>query len=104
MVEIDSDDKLAQEIEHGLHERHGPMLGGAALYRALGFPTAAAMRQAVSRGRVPVPLFEIENRRGRFALARDVAHWLARCRAAGLAQPASTQHRAAAPAAEENDV
>jgi hypothetical protein len=103
-VEIDSEDKLAQEIEQGLHERHGPMLGGAALYRALGFPTAAAMRQAVSRGRVPVPLFDIENRRGRFALTRDVALWLARCRAAGLAQPASTQHSAAAPTAKENDV
>lgn len=101
-MEIDSEDKLAQEIEQSLHERHGPMLSGAALYRALGFPTAAAMRQAVSRGRVPVPLFDIETRRGRFALTRDVALWLARCRVNGLT-PTTAQH-AAAPVAKENDM
>lgn len=103
-VEIDNEDKLAQEIEHGLHERHGPMLGGAALYRALGFPTAAALRQAVSRGRIPVPLFDIENRRGRFALTRDVALWLARCRAAALDKPTSTQNSADAKDVKENDM
>lgn len=79
------------------------MLGGAALCRALGFPTAAAMRQAVSRGRVPVPLFEIEKRRGRFALTRDVALWLARCRANGLTPSTAAQH-VAAPVAEGNDM
>ncbi|MDG0854802.1 hypothetical protein [Roseateles puraquae] len=100
-MKSDSQDKLAQEIEHSLHERHGPMLGGAALYRALGYPTAAAMRQAVARGRVPVPLFDIEKRRGRFALTRDVAAWMARCRANGLTSPAANQHRAAS-ASEEN--
>lgn len=90
-MDIDSEANLAHEIEQGLYERHGPMLGGAALYRALGFPTAAAMRQAVSRGRVPVPLILIENRRGRFALTRDVAIWLAACRARGLKQPIATE-------------
>lgn len=103
-MEIDSEAKLAQEIEHGLHERHGPMLGGAALYRALGFPTAAAMRQAVARGRVPVPLFDIENRRGRFALTRDVALWLARCRTTRLTQGTSPQDPSAATATKERDV
>lgn len=102
-MDIDSEDKLAQEIEHGLHERHGPMLGGAALYRALGFPTAAAMRQAVSRGRVPVPLFDIEGRRGRFALTLDVALWLARCRAKSLIPPNAVHHAATA-VAEETDM
>lgn len=101
---MDSEDKLAQEIEQSLHERHGPMLGGAALCRALGFPTAAAMRQAVSRGRVPVPLFDIENRRGRFALTRDVAMWLARCRAKSLGQPTPVQQAAVTSAAKENDM
>ncbi|WP_457389281.1 hypothetical protein [Roseateles sp. P5_E1] len=103
-MEIDSEDKLAQEIERGLHERHGPMLGGAALYRALGFPTAAAMRQAISRGRVPVPLFDIEKRRGRFALTRDVALWLARCRTKSLTQSMPPQDAAASTATKENDM
>lgn len=86
--------ELAHEIEHGLHERHGPVLSGAALYRALGFPTAAAMRQALSRGQLSVPVFDIANRRGRFALTRDVALWLARCRAASLSQPDPSRHPA----------
>jgi hypothetical protein len=93
-VQVDSEDQLAQEIEHGLHQRHGPVLGGAALYRALGFPTAAAMRQAFSRGKVPVPVFDIPDRRGRFALTRDVAIWLARCKAMSRLLP--SQHTAAA--------
>jgi hypothetical protein len=101
-VEIDSEAKLAQEIERGLHERHGPMLGGAALYRALGFPTAAAMRQAVARGRVPVPLFDIENRRGRFALTRDVALWLASCRTKSLAQAIPPHDASASTATKEH--
>lgn len=80
------------------------MLGGAALYRALGFPTAAAMRQAVARGRVPVPLFDIENRRGRFALTRDVAHWLARCRTKSLTQGTPPHDAAATMATKEHDM
>ena len=103
-VETDSEDKLAREIEQSLHERHGPMLGGAALYRALGFPTAAAMRQAIARGRVPVPLFDIEKRRGRFALTRDVALWLANCRANSLTPPVPTTHQGAMKAREESDM
>lgn len=103
-VETDSEDKLAREIEQTLHERHGPMLGGSALYRALGFPTAAAMRQAIARGRVPVPLFDIERRRGRFALTRDVALWLARCRANGITTSAAINQHGAASASEENDM
>lgn len=80
------------------------MLGGAALYRALGFPTAAAMRQAVSRGRVPVPLFDIENRRGRFALTRDVALWLARCRGKSLTPGIAAQTAATSTVEKESDM
>ena len=53
-METDSENQLAQDIERELYERHGATLGGLLLYRALGFPTVAAMRQAVSRGRMPV--------------------------------------------------
>lgn len=59
-----------------LDTMHGPLLNGTALYRALGLPSAAAFRQAASRGQLPVPVFTIPNRRGRFALTRDVAAWL----------------------------
>lgn len=60
-----------------LEAQHGPLLSGPPLYRALGLPSAAAFRQAASRGQLPVPIFTIPNRRGRFALTRDVAAWLA---------------------------
>lgn len=80
-----NDETLVQEIERGLSERYGPVLGGKALHQALGYPTAAAFRQAMLRGTVTVPIFEIPKRRGRFALARDVALWLVQCRANAMA-------------------
>lgn len=73
------DTKLANEMQRQLLERYGPLLSGAALHQALGFPSAAAMRQAAIRNQVGVRLFSIPNRRGKFALTRDVAQWLANC-------------------------
>ena len=35
------------------------------------------MRQAALHGKLPVPIFTPKNRRGQFALAIDVASWLA---------------------------
>jgi hypothetical protein len=73
------DTKLANEMQLQLLERYGPLLSGAALHQALGFPSAGAMRQAAIRNQVGVRLFSIANRRGKFALTRDVAQWLASC-------------------------
>ena len=81
MKDLQEDD-LAKELETSLHERHGPVMGGAVLYQALGLPSASALRQAVTRRQVHVRLFEMPNRRGRFALTKDVARWLAQCCAA----------------------
>lgn len=80
---------IAQEIEQGLVDRYGPVLGARVLYQALGYPSPAALRQALLRGTVNIPIFEIPNRRGRFALARDVAAWLAKCRSSAIADDAS---------------
>ncbi len=71
---------LTQEIERGLTDRHGPVLGTRVLYQVLGYPTVAALRQALLRGTVKIPVFDIPKRRGRFALTRDVAVWLVQCR------------------------
>jgi len=60
-----------------MERQYGPLLGGTALYRALGLPSAAAFRQAASREALPVQVFSIPHRRGRFALTREVALWLA---------------------------
>ena len=56
---------------------YGPLIGGAALVKVLAFPSPEAFRQAVARGTVPVKLFELKGRRGRFAFTRDIAAWLA---------------------------
>ncbi len=64
------------ELESHLTLTLGVLIGGANLTKALGYPSQGAFRQALFRNRLPVHVFEIEGRRGRFALARDVAAWL----------------------------
>ncbi|WP_293751638.1 hypothetical protein [uncultured Paraglaciecola sp.] len=73
----DDIEELANYIERELYRDIGPLLFGTKLYTALGFPSAHAFRQACSRNTMPVEVFNIENRRGKFALSRDVAKWLA---------------------------
>lgn len=73
-------DALFQSLERVLVERYGPMVGNDDLRVALGYPSMEAFRQALSRRTAPVPVFGIEHRRGKFALATDIARWLARQR------------------------
>jgi hypothetical protein len=72
--------QLAQKLADQLEAVHGPLLSGQALYRALGLSNSAAFRQARQRGHVNVALFTLPNRRGQFALSREVATWLAKMR------------------------
>jgi len=75
------DPVLAAALERELFARFGPMLSGEDLWVALGYPSMEAFRQALSRNLLPVPVFSLPHRRGKFALVKDVAHWLAICRA-----------------------
>lgn len=84
-LNLDPVEVLASELKKDLMDLHGPMIYGKALYKALGYGSGDAFRQAVSRKSVPVPVFPIENRRGKFALTKDVALWLARQRLKHLA-------------------
>jgi len=68
---------LTAVLEHELTAQHGPMMGGDRLRIALGYPSKEAFRQAFVRKTTPIAIFTIERRRGRFALTRDVAAWLA---------------------------
>lgn len=68
---------LATRLEQDLVDRYGPVVGGEMLSEVLGYPSLSALRQALARGTVPVPVFDIAHRRGRFALTRDIAIWLA---------------------------
>lgn len=70
-------DTLEGILEEELTLRYGPLLSGEALRQVLGYVSNDAFRQALSRKTVPIPVFSIPNRRGKFALAKDAAYWLA---------------------------
>lgn len=76
-TEIEQIKSLARSLEGDLMDQYGPLLTGEALIRSLGYPSLAALRQAVARGKAPVPILQLKDRRGKFALAKDVAYWLA---------------------------
>jgi hypothetical protein len=74
--------KMDMDIGHhalakSLLDQYGPLMAGEQLVRALGFTSAAAMRQAKRRGLTGVRIFNMPNRRGVFALTTDVANWIA---------------------------
>ena len=69
--------KLAAELEDKLMKEYGPLMTGAPLTAALGYPSQDSFRQAVAKRSLPVEVFPIAKRRGKFALSQDVARWLA---------------------------
>lgn len=71
---------LVKELENDLLALYGPMMFGKNLIRALGYASADAFRQAVSRNTIPIHVFPIKKRKGKFALTKDVAFWLAKQR------------------------
>lgn len=62
----------------GLIREYGPVLSAAATAKLLGFSNLGALRQARARGRLPIPMFNIERRRGWFASTAIVAAWIER--------------------------
>lgn len=80
-------DTLAKELNDELVRRYGLLLSSSDLAKVLGYPSSNAYCQAVVRGAVPVPLMRIPNRRGKFALARDVAVWLSHQRRLATTAP-----------------
>jgi uncharacterized membrane protein len=78
--ESETEITIALELEKDLLDRYGLLLTGDALIRELGYVSKAAFRQSLVRKTVPVPIFEIDNRRGKYALAKDVARYLAKKR------------------------
>lgn len=77
MTPLTRTEPLVQELQETLTRLYGPLLASRDLWKLLGFSTPAAYRQARLRHRIPVVEFEIEGRRGRFALTQEVARWLA---------------------------
>lgn len=69
--------ELVEEFEIRLTGRYGEFVPPSALWKELGFATAASFRKALSQARVEVEVFDIAGRRGSFARALDVARWQA---------------------------
>lgn len=67
---------MEQGLERELMLRYGPLIANNDLRSVLGYPSMAALRQALCRGKVPILVFSLEHRRGKYALAHDVAVWL----------------------------
>lgn len=72
--------ELANALEATLIQEYGFMLGQADLTRILAYPTSTAFRRAAYRRQLPITVFSIKHRKGKFALAKDVAIWLATVR------------------------
>lgn len=81
--------RTLDEVEARLTLLFGGVVGGVRLTGLLGYPSQAAFRKALERGRVPVHVFTIAGRRGKFAHVADIAAWLHR---EGRFQPDSLAH------------
>ncbi len=70
--------ETARKICSFLMDRHGPLLDTAALVSVLRFPTIDAFERSRQRGMLDdLKLLHLPKRRGTFALATDVAAYLA---------------------------
>ena len=75
---------LKKELEQELFDYYGPLMTGEPLQKALGYISKEAFRQSLVRKTIPVHIFEIKHRRGKFALVKDVAQFLAEQRYKGI--------------------
>jgi hypothetical protein len=64
------------QLSELLVREYGVAIGGRNLRKVLGFESATAFGRAVRAGHVGVRLFQMPGRRGRFALAQELAIWL----------------------------
>ncbi|OIQ75753.1 hypothetical protein GALL_425750 [mine drainage metagenome] len=55
---------------------YGPLVGGDTLIKLLGYRSGESFRQAQYRGTVPIDVFSIPNRKGKFAFTNDLVRWL----------------------------
>jgi hypothetical protein len=65
------------QIEKQLMAQYGAAISGRDLHAILGYRSGDAFRHAVHRGKLAVPTFFIDGRRGRCAATSEVARWMA---------------------------
>mgnify|MGYP000019845759 CR=1 FL=1 len=75
----DEEATLKAQIDTELREAYGShILTLHDITKALNYSSISAVRQAIARNNMPIPLFNLPNRRGKFALTAEVARFLAR--------------------------
>lgn len=68
---------LCASIASNLMSRYGPLLDAKALAEVLKFPTLGAFERSLARGHIQLKTKKFRHRRGTFALAHDVAQYVA---------------------------
>lgn len=72
--------EFVDKLEKELIAEHGYMVSQEPLSKLLGYKSLASFKMSLSRVKPPLPVFPIENRRGVFAMAVDIAQWMAKKR------------------------
>lgn len=67
---------MERSIAEHLMGRYGPVLDVNALVETLKFPSRDALERSLERGHLRLAITEMPNRRGKFALAQNVARYL----------------------------
>lgn len=67
---------MERTITEHLMQRYGPLLDAKALAETLKFPTVDALERSLERGHLRIATSEMPHRRGKFALAHQVAQYL----------------------------
>lgn len=75
------------EMKDELLKLYGPLISGIDLRNLLGYKAASTFNRAKRMNLIGVKIFEIPNRRGSFALTKDVADWLQSISSAECNQP-----------------
>ena len=67
----------AQQLAKSLTQQYGPLIKGKDLMVHLGFSTPGSFARARKLGLLEVAVFDLQGRRGPFALTEEVAEWVA---------------------------
>lgn len=65
-----------REMKDALLKQYGPLISGLDLRSILGYKAASTFNRAKRLNLVGVHIFKLPNRRGSFALTKDVVDWL----------------------------
>ena len=69
---------LEKGFYESLSKKYGELIPSSDLARELGYKSTSALRQSIHKNKLGLKVFEIQNRKGKFAYAKDVATWLAK--------------------------